>query len=416
MVIADLHIHSRYAMACSENITIRSIAETAVTKGIDIVGTGDILHKDWLDEARKELTASSDGIFHTSYNETLFIPSSEISTVFSDSGKTRKVHHCILLPNLESADLLRDRLSKYGNLDSDGRPTLMMDAPHFVEELFSVEPNAFIFPAHIWTPYFGALGSMSGYDSVRDTYKDQYYRIKAIETGLSSDPPMNWLVSGLDDYALLSNSDMHSLMNMGREANVFDIQKDKISYKTLINGISSKEGKRLSRTIEFFPEEGKYHYDGHRECKVSVDPMNEISSICRVCGKPLVKGVLHRVKELSDRELGYVPKGAVPYTHIVPLRDLIASVLSKGKYTKSVMLEYETLTKRFGSEFSVLIDADINEISGISGDRVAAAVESVRNGKVHIVPGYAGVFGEVSFEEMAANPTSKTTGQKSLLS
>ncbi len=398
MIIADFHIHSRYAMACSKSITITSLGETAQTKGINLLSTGDILHKDWLAEADDSLEEiNSSGLFRLKNSDikTKFILGSEVSTIFTDKGKVRKIHNCILLPNMESVKNLRDRLSKYGKMDSDGRPILSMTAAHFVEELFSTERNSFIFPAHIWTPYFGALGSISGFDSIKDAYKDQAKHIYAIETGLSSDPPMNWMISNLDKYSLISNSDMHSLMNMGREANMVDIKPEKATYSSVIESIKNKESKKIKRTIEFYPEEGKYHYDGHRDCHFSSDPLSQDITLCDVCGKPLVMGVLHRVMDLADRPKGYEPKGHVPYTNIVPLMEVISYSLKKGKYTKTVKDMYDSLIKEFSTEFDILLQADIDMITEASTDEIANSIRNIREKNIKIKPGYAGVFGSV---------------------
>ncbi len=409
-MIADLHIHSRFAMACSKSITIDSLAEGAIQKGINILATGDILHKEWLAEAESKLEeAGSTGLFRlkSGKRSPLFVLSSEISTVFFEDGKTRKVHNCILLPSIESAKSLRDRLSKYGKLDSDGRPTLAMSAAAFVEELFSAEKNAFVFPAHLWTPYFGALGSISGFDSVKDAYADQEKHIYAIETGLSSDPQMNWMVSELDKYSLVSNSDMHSVMNMGREANVIYVDEKKATYTAMTNAIKDKDSKKLSSTIEFYPEEGKYHFDGHRDCHFSSDPTKSRIRNCRICGKPLVMGVMHRVMDLADRPAGYHPKSAVPYVHIVPLMEIIAYSMKKGKYAKPVRSVYDSLIKEFSTEFSILIDADIDKISENSSEEIADSIRNMRDGSIHITPGYAGVFGKVDLlpQRFAEPPT-----------
>ncbi len=414
MALADLHIHSRFAMACSDSITIRSLAQTATRKGISIIGTGDILHGKWINEAEEELEATGKGVYRLKgmAQSPLFIPSAEVSTVFYDEGKARKIHNCILLPDIESAKSLRAVLSKYGSMDSDGRPTINASAAEFVELLFETEPNAFVFPAHIWTPYFGALGSISGYDSIKDAYKDQAKRIHAIETGLSSDPPMNWLIKEIDSMALISNSDMHSLMNMGREANNLDIDIGDAEYSDIIKSISGRDSEGLLSTIEFYPEEGKYHYDGHRDCHFSVDPLTEHIQNCRICGKPLVRGVLHRVADLSGRAAGYKPANGKPYIHLIPLVELISHSLGKGKYTKSVVEAYNSLVGELSTEFNVLINAKKDEISVAAGEEIADAVMLMREGKITITPGYAGVFGKIDIT--GAPPETRKPKQRGL--
>ncbi len=406
MVLADLHIHSRFAMACSDSINMRSLAQTAIKKGIGILGTGDILHRQWIKEAEEELEEVRKGMYRLKGGapSPLFIPSAEVSTVFYDGGKARKIHNCILLPDIESAKSLSSTLSKYGEMDSDGRPTVNMSAAEFVEVLFQTEPNAFVFPAHIWTPYFGALGSISGYDSIKEAYKDQSKRIHAIETGLSSDPPMNWLIKEMDSMALVSNSDMHSLMNKGREANNLNIDKEKAEYRDIVSSIKGRKAEGLASTIEFYPEEGKYHYDGHRDCNFSVDPLTEHIQNCRVCGKPLVRGVLHRVADLSERTIGYMPESAKPYIHLIPLIELISHSMHKGKYTKAVGETYDLLVKGLSTEFNVLIDASFDQISEIAGEEIAEAVKMMREGKVSITPGYAGVFGKIEIADAPPEP------------
>ena len=308
-VIADFHTHSRFAMACSQNITLNGMEGAAIEKGINLIGTGDFIHGSWLQEIGANLEEDGgNGLFRLKGSKTgvKFILSGEICTIFNAKDRTlKKVHHCVAMPSIDSVKALRDALSKKGILDSDGRPILSMSAAELVEIVFSIDKNALVFPAHAWTPYFGVLGSISGFNSIRDAYEDQEKHIFALETGLSSDPPMNWCVSELDKYTLLSNSDMHSLPKMGREANVFELEEG-FDYKTVIGAIHDRNGKKFKGTIEFYPEEGKYHYDGHKNCSFSTPPNSGISA-CPVCGKKLVVGVLHRVMDLADRELGFRP-------------------------------------------------------------------------------------------------------------
>jgi uncharacterized protein (TIGR00375 family) len=393
-VIADLHTHSRFARACSAQITISTLASTAKRKGICLVSTGDILHPEWRSEVKRDLEDGGNGLFYPRNGDksVAFVLGAEICTISYHKGVAKKIHHCILLPRMESAEALADALKKYGNMQSDGRPILMMSSAELVENLFSVEQNAFVFPAHAWTPYFGVLGSMSGFDSIKDAYEDQEQRVHALETGLSSSPDMNWRVSALDKYALVSGSDMHSLGNMGREACVFELPT--ISYRDMIKAIQDKDVGRFKRTVEFFPEEGKYHYDGHRECNFSVNPASGITK-CRVCGKPLVIGVLHRVNDLADRPAGFVPKDSVPFISCVPLMEVLAYVMKKTKYSIAVGEMYDKLISAFGTEMKVLTEASLEAIKEVSDEDVAQAIENVREGRIRMEPGYAGVYGKL---------------------
>lgn len=394
-VIADLHIHSRFAMACSNRISIRALDEAAKSKGIDVLSTGDALHPEWNKELKAHLEPAEQGMFKVrdSANGTRFILGAEVSTIFISKEKTRKIHNCIMLTSFEAVSALSEILSKYGNLSSDGRPALSMSSAHLVEELFRADKNALVFPAHAWTPYFGVFGSLSGFDSMKDAYEDQEKHIFALETGLSSDPPMNWRLSALDKYALVSNSDMHSLENMGREANVFNIND--LSYDSILNSIKDRDGKKFERTLEFYPEEGKYHYDGHRDCQYSIDPGKEKNQYCRVCGKKLVNGVLHRINELADRPEGYVPKGHIPYMHMVPLIEVISYVMKKAKYSPKVRDKYSEMLARLGTEFDILSGLSIESIKDAAGEEIGEAISNVRNDKIRIMPGYDGVFGKL---------------------
>ena len=324
-IVADLHVHSRFAMACSKSITIKGMEETALKKGIRVLSTGDFTHPMWMEEIESTLEEAEPGMYKVrgSKSEVRFVLGTEVCTVFNDGkGRQRRIHNCILMPSIESAKAFNAEISKRGELSSDGRPVLNMRASELVEEAFGASGDAFVFPAHAWTPWFGVFGSMSGFDSMKDAYEDQEKKIRALETGLSSDPKMNWMVSSLDKYSLVSNSDFHSLQKMGREANALELNK--LSYSGIINAITGRKDSGFSKTIEFYPEEGKYHFDGHRNCKFSVDPAKSNITVCPVCGKKLVLGVVHRVKELADREEGYVPQNAVPYINLVPLAEILA--------------------------------------------------------------------------------------------
>jgi uncharacterized protein (TIGR00375 family) len=416
-VIADFHTHSRFSRACSQNITLQGLEGTALEKGINLVGTGDMLHRSWLSEIRSDLEeGDGKGLFKIkgSSSNVRFILGGEVCTISNSKDNTSKrIHHCILMPSVESVLALRDALAKRGSLDSDGRPILLMSAAELVETVFNVDQNAFVFPAHAWTPYFGVLGSMSGFDSIKDAYEDQEKHIFALETGLSSDPLMNWCVSKLDKYTLVSNSDMHSLQKMGREANIFDVEDRSFDYLTITKALKEKDSNMFKGTIEFYPEEGKYHYDGHRECGFSADPSSG-TSICPVCGKKLVIGVLHRVLDLADRPLGFKPDNAPSVAYAVPLREILAYALRKNTYSVAIESQYLKLVEHFGTEFKVLMDASVEEIAEQSSDDVAQAVKNVRENKIHIKPGYAGVFGELDLLGRDRKTERRFGSQKSL--
>ncbi|MDE1825834.1 MAG: DNA helicase UvrD [Candidatus Micrarchaeota archaeon] len=396
--IADFHIHSRFAMACSKNITLQGLDLGARQKGISVIGTGDFTHPTWLNEIKNELVPAEQGLFkrRNSDSETRFALSAEVCTVFESAGKSKKIHNCILVPTLEAAEEINQSLSKFGDLRSDGRPLLGMSAAQMVETLMGISKDVFVFPAHAWTPWFGVFGAFSGFDSMEEAYEDQVKHIHALETGLSSDPEMNWRISKLDKYALLSNSDPHSIPKIGREANVFDFEENELSYNSIIKAIKGKDKRHFKMTIEFYPEEGKYHYDGHRGCDVSLSPeeSKKYNGRCPVCGKRLTIGVEHRVEELADRPQGYKPKDAIPFVHVVPLIEVLSYVTRKGDKSMHVQGLYTKLIEKFGSEFNVTIKADIDQIKEVDKD-LAAAIEKVRSDDVNLIPGYDGVFGTV---------------------
>lgn len=400
-------MHSKFAGACSERLTLENIDMTAHEKGIGIIGTGDFTHPEWLKEVKTKLSETSNGVYKLkALSHTNFLLTSEVSIIFgggqnATSGKVvakdqrvKKVHNCIIAPNLEVVDSINEQLAKFGDLKIDGRPILTnISLSEFVEILRGIDKNIFIFPAHAWTPWYGIFGSFSGFNSMKDAYEDQAMHIHALETGLSSDPPMNWRVSALDKYTLISGSDAHSPEKIGREAVVFEIGEKELSYKSIIDNVKKK---KLEYTVEFYPEEGKYHYDGHRNCNISLSPeeAKKYNNKCPVCRRTITVGVMHRVEELADREHGYRPNGAVPYVHAVPLQEIISYVSGKGAHTDYVKKTYNGLIKDFGSEFGVLLDSDIEKIKSIDKD-LAKALENVRGERIGIKPGYDGVFGVI---------------------
>ena len=405
-VTADLHIHSRYSRATSERMSIEEIGRFARIKGVNLVGTGDFTHPKWFAEMQETLAPEPDtGLYRLVKNPELpvrFMTTTEVSTIFTFAGETKKIHHVILTPSLENAAQINDRLSKYGDLASDGRPTLNMDAPHLVEEVMEVSSENMVFPAHAWTPWFSIFGAFSGFDSVEDCYQDMTKHIYALETGLSSDPPMNWRLSKLDRFALVSNSDSHSFWpwRIGREANVFELEKP--SYFEVVDAVRRKDTERFKFTIETDPAYGKYHWTGHRNCHVSLSAKEAIKlgNICPVCRRKLTKGVEQRVEELADRPLGFKPEGAVGFVRLLPLSEIISTVLRvDSPSTQKVWSIYNSLIERFGDEYTVLIDASKEALMSVADVQIAEAVVRVREGDVRIAPGYDGVYGQIAIFE-----------------
>lgn len=431
-IIADLQIHSKYSRACSQDLTPQNIAVWADKKGIGVIGSGDFTHPKWLSELKDALEESQPGLYRLRSSaagdgrdrplrgaNALFMITGEVSSIYKQGDKIRRVHNMILAPNFQAADKIIRGLEKAGaNLDVDGRPILGIHCPDLVKIVKDACAEAEIIPAHVWTPHFGVFGSLSGFDSIEEAFGHQSEYIFAIETGLSSDPKMNWQLSSLDKYTLVSNSDAHSLRKIGREANVFEIAQDKLSYSEIIRIIKNKNPREFLFTIEFFPEEGKYHLDGHRECKFSCLPSQtrKLGGVCPVCGKKLLVGVLNRVAELADpsrlgnrseggREHGFVPPSAIPYRSVIPLEEVIAETLGVGTASKKVIEMYEKIVNtewrtqngelRKCDEFSVLLDLSEEEISKISNPAIAQAVIRVREGKVKLEGGYDGVFGKI---------------------
>lgn len=411
-VIADLHIHSRYSRATSERMCVEEIGKFAKIKGLNLVGTGDFTHPKWLKELEKTLTQESDVGLYRVKNSAIpvhFMVTTEVSTIFNFENKIRKVHHVVLTPNVETAIQINDRLAKYGDLMSDGRPTLRVEASCLVEEVMEVSKGNMVFPAHAWTPWFSIFGAFSGFDSIEECYQDMTKHIYAIETGLSSDPPMNWRLSKLDGFALVSNSDSHSFWpwRIGREANVFELEK--LSYREILDAIRSKDAERFKFTIETEPAYGKYHWTGHRSCQVALSSREatRLGNVCPVCRKELTKGVEQRVEELADRQTQFRPKGAVDFVHLLPLSEIVAKVLGvDSPSTQQVWSIYNLLVGKFGSEYSVLIDSSKEALSAVVDERIAEAIIRVREGRAKVVPGYDGVYGRLMiFDEPSAENT-----------
>ncbi|HRT37180.1 MAG TPA: endonuclease Q family protein [Caldisericia bacterium] len=403
-VISDFHIHSKYSRATSRDMEIPSISKWAKIKGIDLVGTGDFTHPDWLKEIKSYLKEYEEGIYE--FDGVYFILSAEINLIFSFKGKSRKVHICLLAKSFEDVEKLNRAFSEYGELSIDGRPILPFNCIEFTKLIKDLTPDTFIYPAHAWTPWFGIFGSVTGFDSLEEAFGNEIKYIHAIETGLSSDPPMNWLVSKLDKFSLLSNSDAHSPAHLGREANVFQID---LNYDELIDSIIKKDKNRFLFTIEFFPEEGKYHFDGHRNCGVSMSPEEsiKIKNICPNCHKPMTLGVLHRVYELKDRDK-IDNNNFIPYKSVIPLMEIISQALEKNESSKVVQDEYSKIIGKFDNEFNVLIFLPINEMAGKMDDRILKLIKNMREGKVTKKAGFDGEFGkiEVIFDKEEEKPPS----------
>ena len=401
-VIADLHIHGRYSRATSEQMSIPEIARYSKIKGLNMVGTGDFTHPRWLKEIKETLTSEQDtGLFKLTSNmdsSTRFMLTTEVCTIFSYKGESKKVHHVLLTPSMETAVQINERLKRFGDLASDGRPILDMTAPQLVEEIMAVSSENMIFPAHAWTPWFSIFGAFSGFDTVEDCYQDMTKHIHALETGLSSDPPMNWRLSKLDRFALVSNSDCHSFWpwRIGREANVFELEK--FTYQEVTGAIKSNDPARFKFTIETDPAYGKYHWTGHRNCKVSLAPQEAIkfSNVCPVCRRKLTKGVEQRVEELADRPMNFKREGAPGFLRLLPLSEIIAAVLGTGSpSTQAVWKNYNLLVEKFGDEYTVLIDTPMDALAKVVDAPIAEAIVKVRNGTVKVTPGYDGVYGQI---------------------
>jgi len=395
-IVADFHIHSKYSRATSHNMDLEHIAQAAQEKGITVVGTGDFTHPEWFNELKNKLEPAEEGLYRLKDEEdgVRFVVTGEISNMYTRHGKGRRIHSLIILPSLESAEKINNILSWQGNIKSDGRPILGMDTEELLKIVIDTEPMALFIPAHIWTPWFGVFGSMSGFDSLEEAFGENIKHIYALETGLSSDPPMNWRLSVLDKFTLISNSDAHSPTKLGREVNVFDTE---LSYSAIRNAIIKKDKSKFLNTIEFFPEEGKYHYDGHRLCKVSMSPeqRKKVEGICPKCGRHLTVGVLSRVDELADRKDGFTPSNAIPYKSLVPLKEIIAEAVGVGPQTKKVEGYYQELIQKFSNEFNILLDVSLEELNKFTLSKIADGVKRVRDGKLIIEPGYDGEFGKV---------------------
>jgi len=402
-IFSDLHIHSKYARATSKDMDIEHLTKHGKLKGLNLIGTGDFTHPKWLEELKEKLKPVEDNGLY-SYDEMNFMLTTEISTIYIQDNKTRKIHHVIHVPSFDIVEQMNEALTKLGGkLGIDGRLLLNdITSVELIETLINIYKDTLIVPAHVWTPWFSLFGSKSGFDRIEDCYQDQAKHIYALETGLSSDPPMNWRISSLDKFVLMSNSDCHSPWpwRLGRECNVFELEK--LTYWEILDAMKKKDKKRFLFTIEVDPAYGKYHWTGHRNCDISLSPKQslKINDICPICRRKLTVGVEERVEELADREEGFIPKDVIPYKHLLPLSELIKTVFNiETLYSKTIWTEYNKLIERFGNEFSVLLDASREDLEGVTKKQLADLIMKNREGKIKIIPGYDGVYGQPVLDE-----------------
>ncbi len=384
---------------------LKEIARFAKIKGLNLVGSGDFTHPKWVEQIKNVLIPDpGTDLFRISENtedSVRFMLTTEVCTIFTFENSVKKIHHVIFAPNLEVVAQINEVLKNFGNLNSDGRPILKMSAPELVEHIMAISNKNMIFPAHIWTPWFSVFGAFSGFNKIKDCYQDMTKHIYALETGLSSDPPMNWRLSGLDKFTLLSNSDCHSFWpwRIGREANVFDLER--LIYGEVIDAIKNKESQRLKFTIETDPGYGKYHWTGHRKCNISLssEQAERFNSICPVCRKKLTKGVEQRVNELADRPINYKPPNTPGFLRLLPLSDIITSVINAGSpSTQAVWKIYNSLVNSFENEYSVMIDIPEVDLQKVVDSKIVSAILKVRTGNFRVVPGFDGVYGELNLD------------------
>lgn len=406
---ADVHLHSHFSRATSPDLNLEHLALWAQLKGIQVVGTGDFVHPGWLKELKQKLEPAEEGFFRLKkeYAKTLqqelpascagevrFLLSCEISNIYKRLDKVRKVHNVIFAPHFKAAEKVQGQLGDIGNISADGRPILGLDSRDLLEITLDSDPLSYLIPAHIWTPWFSAMGSKSGFDRMADCFADLTKHIFAVETGLSSDPLMNWRLSQLDDYVLVSNSDAHSAPKLGREATIYDTD---FSYRGIYQALSDPQDQGLVGTIEFFPEEGKYHYDGHRSCGTRLHPQETIKNkgLCPQCGKPVTVGVMARVEELADHKEGRKSPRARPYYSLIPLPEIIAEAKGVGPNSQSVHKVYMELLHALGNEMFILREVPLEQVKRVAGGFVAEALRRMRAGEVHIAAGYDGEYGKI---------------------
>lgn len=407
---SDVHIHSHYSRATSKDLDPEHLTLWAQLKGIHVVGTGDFVHPGWMKELKEKLEPAPEAGFFKlkdKYAKTIkaevpgscqadvrFLLSCEISNIYKRLDKVRKVHNCIFAPSFEAAEKIQKKLGAIGNISSDGRPILGLDSRDLLEIVLESDPLSYLIPAHIWTPWFSALGSKGGFDKMTDCFGDLSPHIFAVETGLSSDPLMNWRLSQLDEYVLVSNSDAHSPPKLGREATAYDTE---FSYPGIYKALSDRKNKGLIGTLEFFPEEGKYHYDGHRDCKTRLHPQETLKNkgLCPVCKRPVTVGVMARVEELADHPEGRKSPTSRPYFSLIPLPEIIADAKGNGPNSQGVQKIFFEMLHRIGNEFYVLRDAPLEQIERNAGSLITDGIRRMRAGQVHIAAGYDGEYGTI---------------------
>ncbi len=394
--VGDFHIHSKYSRAVSREMDFEHIDEWAKRKGIQVVGTGDFTHPAWFSEIKEKLEEREPGLFSLKgrKNSTRFLLTAEISSIYSKGGRVRKIHNVVFAPDLKTIEKINTQLGWIGNLKSDGRPILGLDAKELLKTMLNISEDILVVPAHAWTPWFSIFGAKSGFDSIEECFEDLSKYIYAIETGLSSDPAMNWRLSALDKINLISNSDAHSPSKLGREANIFDTD---FSYAGIIEAIKGGRQKGLVSTIEFFPEEGKYHFDGHRNCGIRFSPRETIEHnyICPKCGRRLTVGVMHRIEKLADRKEGAKPEGKPGFISLIPLEEIIAAAFQKGPSSKAVQEKYLELIEKGGNELRVLLKTPLDELKTFCDSRTLEGIRRVREKEVKVLPGYDGEYGKI---------------------
>ena len=416
--ILDLHIHSKYSRACSPGLDLFSIAEACEIRGVDIVATGDFTHPKWFEHIKESLEEiGNSGIYKlreqdtrdkqlpiTNYQlpKTKFILGTELSCIKKHKDKTRRIHVLVFAPSIKVVEKFNNKLESMSfNLKSDGRPILGLTVKQLLEIMLEVDKRMIMIPAHAWTPWFGIFGSKGGYDTLEEAFEELTPHIFAIETGLSSDPIMNWRLSSLDNITLVSNSDAHSCAKLGREANVMEFGSNTdVTYAEIMRILREKDKTKFKYTIEFYPEEGKYHWDGHRDCKFVCDPEQSarLKNTCPKCKKPLVIGVENRVHELADRTIDEVLKikdKFIPYKSLVPLPEILADTFGCGVNTKKVKVHYDDMVKKLGNEFNILLNFSLDSIENTTTKQIAEAICRVRTGNIYVEPGYDGEFGVV---------------------
>ncbi len=412
--VADLHLHSHFSRATSKQLNLEYLSKWAQIKGVQVIGTGDIAHPGWLAEMKQKLEPAEEGLFRLKeefaqpiqsevfkacQGTVHFLLAGEISNIYKKHGKVRKIHHVVFLPSFAAVEKFQARLEKIGNIRADGRPILGLDSRDLLEIVLETDPQGYLIPAHIWTPWFALLGSMSGFDSVGECFDDLTPHIFALETGLSSDPPMNWRLSALDNYTLVSNSDAHSPQKLAREANLYTTE---LSYTAIFDALKTGDPTKFWGTLEFFPQEGKYHFDGHRKCAVRWDPKTTIQNngLCSVCGKAVTVGVMHRVETLADREPGAQPLNRLPFKNLIPLPEILAEMYDVGVNSQRVNEAFELLLSKLGAELPILLDVPLEELEKIGGSLLSEGIRRMRAGEINIAAGYDGEYGTIHlFEE-----------------